>query len=382
MFKLISKDTQTKARLGLLETPHGVIQTPVFMPVGTQGTVKTLTNEELLAAGAQIIVSNCYHLCLRPGEDIIGKAGGLHSFMGWDKPILTDSGGYQVFSLALLRKLSEKGVEFQSHIDGSKYLFSPEMVIDFQMVLGSDILMPLDECVKYPCEYDYAKQSVELTSRWANRSKNAFLKALEKKAGKDGNADIQPLHFGIVQGGTFKDLRQKSAEDLIEIGFDGYAIGGLSVGEPSRLLYETADYTADFLPLHKPRYLMGVGLPEDILEAVSSGIDMFDCIIPTRYGRNGSAFTHEGKITIRNAVYTEDQQALDKECDCYTCQTHSRSYLRHLFNVNEILGLKLVSLHNIHFFLSLLRQSREAIAKGKFGDFKKVFLNRYQNNNT
>ncbi len=368
MFKLLHKDKSSKARLGRLETAHGVVETPVFMPVGTQGTVKALSNADLKDTGAEIILGNAYHLYLRPGLDIIKKAGGLHRFMGWDKPILTDSGGYQVFSLATLRKLTDNGAEFSSHIDGSKHVLTPERVIEIQQTLGSDIMMMFDECVHYPAAKDYVEQSLELTTRWARRSREYF----DKSDSKSGQ-----LLFGIVQGSTYLDLRKKAVDELIKIGFDGYAVGGVSVGEPRDLLYEIAEYTAALLPEDKPRYLMGVGMPQDILEAISCGLDMFDCVVPTRNGRNGQAFTFSGDIQLRNAAYKEDFRPIDDRCDCFACKNHTRSYIRHLFNTEEILGLRLVSLHNIHFYVRLIELSRKAIADDRFASFKNEFMVNY-----
>jgi queuine tRNA-ribosyltransferase len=365
MFKLIYQDKNSKARVGKLVTAHGEIQTPCFMPVGTQGTVKAISPRELQEAGAQIILSNTYHLFLRPGMDVIKKAGGLHNFISWPRPILTDSGGYQVFSLALLRKVSDRGVEFQSHIDGLKHFITPEDIVNTQIDLGSDIMMPLDECVHYPCAKDHAEVAMKRTLDWARRSKEQIAKS-----------DKQLL-FGIIQGATYEDLRKGCAEKLIEIDFDGYAIGGVSVGEPKNLMYNTVALLAEFLPPDKPHYLMGVGLPEDIFEAVEQGMDMFDCVVPTRYGRNGTAFTSEGKLTIRNAPYIEDFKPLDPNCECYACKNFSRAYIRHLFNTEEILGLRLVSLHNIHFYVQLLRKIREAIKQDRLSEFKKEFLNNY-----
>lgn len=365
MFKLLHQDKNTSSRLGKLTTAHGDIDTPCFMPVGTQGTVKAVTPESLKNAGAQVILSNAYHLFLRPGTEIIEKAGGLHNFIGWQKPILTDSGGYQVFSLALLRKVSDKGVEFQSHIDGMKHFITPERVIEIQNALGSDIMMPLDECVHYPCAKEQAKIAMDRTIEWAKRSKAQTV-----------NGHRQLL-FGIVQGATYEDLRKECGLRMVEIGFDGYAIGGVSVGEPQDLIYNIAGATAGFLPVDKPRYMMGVGMPEDIIEAVALGIDMFDCVIPTRYGRNGTAFTREGKMVIRNAPYAQDFTPLDSGCSCYTCKNFSRAYLRHLFNTQEILGAMLVSLHNIYFYLEMMRNIRQAIAQDRFTEFKKEFLSTY-----
>jgi len=370
-FTLLHQDENTNARLGKLITAHGTIDTPCFMPVGTQGTVKTLSPQELEEAGAEIILSNAYHLFLRPGTEVIKKAGGLHKFMSWPKPILTDSGGYQIFSLALLRKVNDQGVEFQSHIDGQKHFLTPEEVIRIQADLGSDIIMPLDECVHYPCAKDQAEIAMRRTLDWATRSKLAHSLKLEADSKK------QQLLFGIIQGATYEDLRKECAKEIIAMGFDGFAIGGVSVGEPKNLRYNITHFVAELLPQDKPRYLMGVGLPEDILEAVELGIDMFDCVVPTRYGRNGTAFTSEGKLTIRNAPYVEDFSPLDKECSCYTCKNFSRAYLRHLFNTEEILGLRLVSLHNVHFFLDLMRQIHQAIPQDRFLEFKREFLDRY-----
>ncbi len=387
-FTLIHQDKHSKARLGKLVTAHGSIDTPCFMPVGTQGTVKALSPLELEQAGAEIILSNTYHLFLRPGMDVIKNAGGLHNFISWQKPILTDSGGYQVFSLSLLRKINDEGVKFQSHIDGMKHLFTPESVIQIQKDFGSDIIMVLDECVHYPCAKDHAEVAMKRTVDWAKRAKIAYSQQSTTHGFVNGEGGLstvdraclparQGLLFGIVQGATYEDLRKECAERLMEIGFDGYAIGGVSVGEPSNLMYTTASLVVDLLPQGSPRYLMGVGLPEDIIEGVERGVDMFDCVVPTRYGRNGSAFTSEGKITIRNAPYINDLGPLDSKCDCYTCKNFSRSYLRHLFNTEEILGLRLASLHNINFYLAMMRKIREAINQDRFKEFKKEFLARY-----
>lgn len=373
MFKLLHKDKSSKARLGKLETAHGGINTPVFMPVGTQGTVKALSNQDLKDCGAEVILGNAYHLYLRPGLDIIEKAGGLHKFMGWDRPILTDSGGYQVFSLAKLRKLTEEGAEFSSHIDGSRHMLTPERVIDIQGVIGSDIMMVFDECVHYPAARDYVEQSLALTTRWAKRSKDYFSSKLKAHSSKE-----KQLLFGIVQGGTYPDLRKIAARDLISIGFDGYAIGGVSVGEPEELIKEIAGYTAPLLPEDKPRYLMGLGMPQDILEAIAVGVDMFDCVIPTRNGRNGQAFTWNGELQFRNAVHKQDQRPIDENCDCYTCRNHTRSYIRHLFNTEEITGLRLVSLHNIHFYVKLMELSRRSIREDRFAEFKDRFNAAYK----
>ena len=369
MFELLHNEKDGKARTGRLTTSRGSIDTPCFMPVGTQGTVKTLSPLELDEAGAQIILSNAYHLFLRPGMDVIKHAGGLHEFICWPKPILTDSGGYQIFSLALLRKITDEGVRFQSHVDGMKHFLRPEDVIAIEAALGSDIVMPLDECAHYPCSKDHARVAMDRTIGWARRSKEA--------ASAPGGLSARQFLFGIVQGATYQDLRFECAQRLSEIGFDGYAIGGISVGEPSELSYNMASIAAGQLPQDKPRYLMGVGMPQDIIEHVGNGIDMFDCVVPTRYGRNGTAFTSEGKLTVRNSPYTMDKGPLDKKCGCYTCRNFTRSYLRHLFNTDELLGLRLVSLHNINFYLGLMRDIREAIKNDRFDGFKKDFLAGY-----
>ena len=353
VFHLLKEDSSTKARLGVLRTPHGVINTPVFMPVGTYATVKTCSPRELEDLGAQIILGNAYHLYLRPGHNIVKKAGGLHKFMSWKGPILTDSGGYQVFSLGENRELSEEGAMFKSVIDGSKHFFSPERSIEIQEAIGADIIMNFDECTPYPCDYEYAKESMELTSRWARRCKDAH--------SKDGQ-----LLFGIVQGSVYHDLRRKSAEDMMEIGFDGYAIGGLSVGEEAKIMYNMIGYTTPLLPRDKPHYLMGVGTPENLVEAVSLGIDMFDCVMPTRNARNGSLFTSQGRVKIKNAVHKRDFTPLDPNCECYTCRNFTRAYLRHLYMVNEILAHRLHTIHNLHFYLSLMRGIRRAIADNIF----------------
>jgi len=371
MFRLIQEDKDSKARLGKLITSHGEIETPCFMPVGTHATVKGLYPRDVADAGAQIMLSNTYHVFLRPGMEVIRKAGGLHKFMSWDKPILTDSGGYQVFSLALLRKISDKGVEFQSHIDGSKHFLTPEDVMDIERDLGSDIIMPLDECSHYPCTRDHAEIAMKRTINWAKRSYR------HKEDQKVGGPTKKQFLFGIVQGATYEDLRDVCAKELTAINFDGYAIGGVSVGEPSNLIYNILGNTALLLPREKPRYAMGIGYPEDILEAVERGVDMFDCVVPTRYGRNGTAFTSTGKIKIGNAPYTEDFKVLDEKCSCYTCKNFSRAYIRHLFNAQEMLGLTLLSLHNVYFFLDLARKIRESIKNNQFNEFKKDFLANY-----
>ncbi len=370
-FKLFHKDKSSKARLTKLITPHGEINTPIFLPVGTQATVKTLSTQDLFDCGIEMILANAYHLYLRPGEEIIKKARGLHKFMSWPKPILTDSGGYQVLSLSDLRKVSDEGVKFQSHIDGTKYFFSPEEVIRFQKdVLGSDVIMPLDECVHYPCEKDHARVAMKRTLNWAYRSKEAF-------SSQPLAISHKQLLFGIVQGATYPDLRKECAERLVEIGFDGYAVGGVSVGEPRELMYEVSSNVAGLLPSDRPRYLMGVGNPEDLIEAVSSGYDIFDCVIPTRNGRNGTAFTYSGRLVLRNAKFKDDFSPIDENCGCFACKNYTRAYIRHLFNSGEILGLRLVSVHNIYFYNNLMQNMRQAISKDSFSEFKKEFLAKY-----
>lgn len=364
-YELIKECKQSGARLGIIHTKRGIIETPIFMPVGTQATVKTMTPEELKEIKSQIILSNTYHLYLRPGHEIIKKAGGLHQFMNWDKPILTDSGGFQVFSLGDLRKIAEEGVEFRSHLDGSKHFISPEKAIEIQNALGSDIMMAFDECAPYPADRDYVKNSLERTTRWAKRCKEAHK-----------NLESQSL-FGIIQGGMYEDLRKQSAEELLELDFPGYAVGGLSVGEPKPLMYEVLEYTTPLMPKFKPRYLMGVGSPDALIEGVIRGIDMFDCVLPTRIARNGTAMTSHGRVIIKNAKYIEDFQALDPECSCYTCKNYSRAYLRHLFKANEILGLRLLSYHNLYFLLKLMQEIREAIRNDCLLDYRKAFFERY-----
>jgi queuine tRNA-ribosyltransferase len=342
------------------------------MPVGTQGTVKTLSCQDLNLCGVEMILANAYHLFLRPGIEVIKNIGGLHKFIGWDKSILTDSGGYQVFSLAILRKITDEGVEFQSHIDGTKYFFSPELVIEIQTNLGSDIIVPLDECVHYPCSKDYAKIAMERSINWARRSK-IFYEDIKK------TNPNQQLIFGIIQGASYLDLRKLCAKEIVEIGFDGYALGGFSVGEPQILRYNIISSLLEDLPENRPRYLMGLGSPPEILDSVEMGIDLFDCVMPTRYGRNGTAFTSQGKITVRNAIFSKDLNPLDKNCDCYTCKNFSRAYLRHLFNAKEMLGPRLVSFHNVYFYLNLMRKIRTAISQDRFKEFKEEFLSQYNN---
>lgn len=364
-YELIKTCKQSGARLGRIHTPHGVIETPIFMPVGTQATVKTLTPEELKEIESQIILSNTYHLYLRPGHDIVKKAGGLHQFMNWDRPILTDSGGFQVFSLGPLRKISEEGVEFRSHIDGSKHMLTPEKAMEIQNALGSDIMMAFDECAPYPADRDYVKKSLERTTRWLERCKKAHK-----------NPEKQAL-FGIVQGGMYKDLREQSAREITAIDLPGYAVGGLSVGEPKELMYEVLDYTVHLLPEDKPRYLMGVGTPDILIEAAIRGIDMCDCVLPTRIARNGTAMTSQGKVVVRNAKYAEDFTTLDPECDCYACQNYTKAYIRHLLKSNEILGARLLSIHNLRFLLKLMSDVRQAIMEDRLLDFRDEFYKKY-----
>ncbi len=365
-YELIHECKQTGARRGVIHTPHGDIQTPIFMPVGTQATVKAMTPEELKEeVKAQIILSNTYHLYLRPGEKIVKEAGGLHKFMRWDRPILTDCGGFQVFSLSDLRKISEEGVEFKSHLDGSKHFFTPEKVMQIEEDLGADIIMSFDECVGYPATYDYTKDSMERTTRWAKRCKKAH-KTTEKQA-----------LFGIVQGGMFKELREKSAKDLVALDFPGYAVGGLSVGEPKDMMCDLLAFTTQFLPKDKPRYLMGVGSPDYLLEAVLRGIDMCDCVLPTRIARNGTATTSQGKVVVRNATYERDFSPLDPNCDCYTCKNYTRAYIHHLIKAKEILGARLLTLHNLRFLTRLMEQVRKEIENDNLLTFVKKFYQEY-----
>jgi len=361
-FTLEKSDPASSARLGKFATSHGEVHTPVFMPVGTQATVKTLSPDDLVAVGADIILSNTYHLFLRPGHELIRELGGIQRFMGWNRPVLTDSGGFQVFSLADLRKITEDGVSFQSHIDGgAKHVITPEYAIEIQEALGADIIMAFDECTPYPATRDYALESLERTLRWAKRCQEA-----KKNAG-------QAL-FGIVQGGMYPDLRGRSAEALVDMEFDGYALGGLSVGETKPMMYEMIEASVPHLPANRPRYLMGVGTPEDLVEGVDRGIDMFDCVMPTRNARNGTLFTSFGKVVIRNAQYEHDRQPVDPGCACYTCRNFSRAYLRHLFNANELLALRLGTIHNLFYYINLMRMIRSNIDKGTFKEFKKDFL--------
>jgi queuine tRNA-ribosyltransferase len=374
-FTLTHRDKGSRARAGTLETAHGPIQTPVFMPVGTQATVKTISNPELLAAGSQIILSNMYHLFLRPGEKLILEAGGLHKFMNWPKPMLTDSGGFQIFSLPDYRKVKADGVEFRSHIDGSKHFLTPEDVVRIQLSLGSDIFMPLDECMPHPSERAAIEASMKLTFDWARKSRDAWEKAGKKTA--QGNPS---LLFGIVQGGVHADLRVKAAQELMTLDFPGYALGGLSVGEPNPLMYEVLRETVPVLPEEKPRYLMGVGMPLDLFEAVANGVDMFDCVVPTRNGRNATVFTRKGRMLLRGASYTRDFGPIEEGCACYACRNHTRAYIRHLFNTEEYLAGRLASLHNLTFFIQLLDSMRQAILNDRFTEFRREFERDYSAN--
>ncbi|MFS1513844.1 tRNA guanosine(34) transglycosylase Tgt [Chengkuizengella sp. SCS-71B] len=364
-YELIKTCKQSGARLGKIHTPHGTIDTPIFMPVGTLATVKTMSPEELKQMEAQIILSNTYHLFLRPGHEIVKEAGGLHTFMNWDRPILTDSGGFQVFSLSEMRKITEEGVEFRSHLNGDKLFISPEKSIEIQNALGADIIMAFDECPPYPADYEYVKKSLERTTRWAERC----IQAHQRK--KD-----QAL-FGIVQGGMYEDLRKQSAEQLTSFDFLGYAIGGLSVGEPKHLMYEALEYTVPHLPTQKPRYLMGVGSPDALLEGTIRGMDMFDCVLPTRIARNGTTMTSEGRLVIRNAKFEKDFGPLDPNCSCYTCTHYSRAYIRHLLKANEIFGIRLTTYHNLHFLIELMKNVRQAISEDRLLDFKEEFFDQY-----
>jgi queuine tRNA-ribosyltransferase len=423
-FEILAEDKVTRARAGLLHTPHGVIETPVFMPVGTAGTVKGMTQDELEALGVQILLGNTYHLYLRPGHELIREAGGLHRFMSWPRPILTDSGGFQVMSLKSLGKVTEDGVMFRSHLDGSSHFLSPERAVEIQMALGPDIMMCLDECVEYPASRETLQRAVSLTTRWAKRTKEKVSGVRCQVPGsgevpgvrgqvsgpQDGTSGLplksecdlesrpdtrhptpdtssapdtraltpDPWHlapstcpslFGIVQGGTDKELRRQSAEALLELDFEGYAVGGLAVGEPKSEMYDTAQFTAELLPRHRPRYLMGVGTPEDLLEGVAWGIDMFDCVMPTRNARNACAFTSKGKVVLRNARYARDDRPLDPSCTCAVCRRYSRRYLRHLFVTGEMLGAILATHHNLHFYLDTMRRIRHALLFGEFAEF-------------
>jgi queuine tRNA-ribosyltransferase len=363
-FNILKQDDSSPARAAQISTPHGLVATPCFLPVGTAAAVKTMSPRELTEAGAQIVLANTYHLILRPGVQTIGNAGGLHNFMSWDGPILTDSGGYQVFSLADRRKVTQHGVHFHSHIDGSPYFLGPQESIRSQETMGADILTTLDECVPYPCQEEKARISLEITLNW------------ERKCRQLHPPDTHAL-FGIVQGGTYRHLRARSVEALLDIGFDGYAIGGLSVGEPVNEMYDLVEFTADLLPRDKPRYLMGVGTPIDIIECAARGIDMFDCVLPTRNARNGKAFTSYGPINVRSAKFKNDFSPIQSDCDCYACRNFTRAYLRHLLTVDEILGLRLLTTHNLRFYFQLMHRLRAAISAGRLSQFRKDFLRLY-----
>lgn len=360
-FDLIKQDSATSARLGKMTTPHGIVNTPTFMPVGTQGTVKSMLPEEIKNCGAEIILGNTYHLYLRLGHETIKKLGGLHRFMNWPDPILTDSGGFQVYSLGALRKITPEGVIFRSHIDGSKHFLSPQKAIEIQEALGSDIMMCLDECTPYPATFSQTEESLKLTVKWADLCKTA-------------QTNNEQALFGIIQGGTYLDLRKQAVEQLIPLDFDGYALGGVSVGEPKEIMYKITDSITPLLPANKPRYLMGVGTPEDIVFAVSCGIDMFDCVIPTRCARHGLLFTNEKNVVIKNARWREDNNPIEQTCDCYTCRNYSRAYLRHLYVAGEILAMVLNTIHNVRYYMRLMEQIRTALKEGRFLEFKNDFL--------
>ena len=364
-YELIKKDSMTRARRGVLHTPHGDIQTPVFMPVGTQATVKAMRPEEVKEMGAEIILSNTYHLYLRPGQEIVREAGGLHRFMNWDRAILTDSGGFQVFSLGALRKITEEGVRFRSHIDGSAHMITPEKSIEIQNALGSDIMMAFDECAPYPADRTYVKNSLERTTRWLRRCRD-FHKDWERQS-----------LFGIMQGGMYKDLRKQSAEEIVELDLPGYAIGGLSVGEPKELMLDIMDDCVELLPEDKARYLMGVGTPDYLFEGVERGVDMFDCVLPTRNARNGTLYTSLGKLNIKRREFAEDDGPLDPACNCYTCRTFSRAYLRHLYVSQELLSFRLNSIHNLTYFLDTVRGARAAIREGRWAEYKRRYEELY-----
>jgi queuine tRNA-ribosyltransferase len=365
-FELLKTDECSRARRGKVHTPHGTIETPVFMPVGTAATVKSMKPEDVADMGADIILSNTYHLYLRPGHEIVKEAGGIHKFMNWNGAVLTDSGGFQVFSLADLRKITEEGVQFRSHIDGSAHMLSPEKSMEVQNALGSDIIMAFDECAPYPADRQYVKNSLERTTRWRARCKEYHK-----------NTEKQSL-FGIMQGGMYKDLRYESAMGIVELDLPGYAIGGLSVGEPKHIMYEVLEHCVDYLPKEKPRYLMGVGSPDCLFEGVERGVDMFDCVLPTRNARHGTAMTTYGRLAIKNARYERDFTQLDPECDCYTCKNYSRAYLRHLLKANEMLFSTLLSTHNIYFLLKVMKNIREAIEEDRFIKYKKEFYDNYE----
>jgi queuine tRNA-ribosyltransferase len=388
IFELLATDRHSKARHGRLTSAHGEIDTPAFMPVGTQGSVKGVSPRELRELHAQIVLGNTYHLFVRPGLDVIKHFGGLHNFMNWNGPILTDSGGYQIFSLAKLRKITEEGVEFQNHIDGARAFISPEIAMEIQLLLGSDIAMALDECVPYPCDYDYAAQSAEMTTRWAKRCKEWKEEDAERPTSNaqrpiEESINYRPLTmnallFGIVQGGAFEDLRKQSAQAIVDLDFNGYAIGGVSVGEPENEMMRAVEWAEPLLPGNKPRYAMGLGTPPQLLELIARGMDMFDCVLPTRLARNGTAFTATGTINLKNAEFILDKNPIEENCMCDACHQFSRGYIRHLIKSEEILGLRLITLHNLHFYLNLMNQARAEIAKGTFDRFRKAFVAGYK----
>ncbi|MBN2852628.1 MAG: tRNA guanosine(34) transglycosylase Tgt [Clostridia bacterium] len=363
-YELIKTCKQTGARLGKVHTPHGSFDTPAFMPVGTQATVKGMSPEELKEMKAGIILSNTYHLYMRPGHELVKRAGGLHKFMNWDRPILTDSGGFQVFSMAENRKITEEGVTFKSHLDGSSHLFSPEKAIEIENALGADIIMAFDECIPYPATHDYARKSLERTTRWLSRCVDAHKR------------EDQAL-FGIIQGGTYKDLRIQSTKEITAIDLPGYAIGGLSVGEPKNEMYDMLETITPLMPADKPRYLMGVGSPDCLIEGAIRGVDMFDCVLPTRIGRNGTAMTSKGRVIVRDSQYAEDFTPIDEECGCYACKNFSKAYIRHLIKAKEMFGLRLVTYHNLYFLLGLMDKIREAIIEDRLGDFRNEFFKKY-----
>jgi queuine tRNA-ribosyltransferase len=381
-FVLSTTDRHSKARRGRLTTAHGVIETPAFMPIGTQGSVKGVSPRELRELNAQIILGNTYHLFVRPGLEVIKHFGGLHKFMNWDGPILTDSGGYQIFSLAKLRKIADDGVEFQNHVDGAQAFVSPEIAMEIQAALGSDIAMALDECVPYPCEYDYAAQSAEMTTRWAKRCKEWKRRDGERATGRAADSPTRPfagsMLFGISQGATFEDLRKQSAQAIVDLDFDGYAIGGVSVGEPEAEMMAAIESAEPFLPKDKPRYAMGLGTPPQMLEMIARGMDMFDCVLPTRLARNGTAFTPIGTINLKNAEFALDKRPIEENCTCPACREFSRGYIRHLVKAEEILGLRLITLHNLHFYLNLMNRARTEIEGATFDQFRKAFVADYK----
>ncbi len=388
MFELLAQDRQSKARRGRLTTAHGLIETPAFIPVGTQGSVKAVSPRELRELDAQIILGNTYHLFVRPGLDVIKHFGGLHRFMNWDGPILTDSGGYQIFSLAKLRKITEEGVHFQNHVDGMPAFISPEIAMEIEATLGSDIAMVLDECAPYPCDYEYAARSAKMTTRWAKRCKQWKEENAERltsnaqhQTEKSINSQLSTLNqllFGIVQGATFDDLRRQSAQAIVDLDFDGYAIGGVSVGEPEEEMMRAVESAEPFLPEDKPRYAMGLGTPPQMLEMIARGMDMFDCVLPTRLARNGTAFATTDTLNLKNAEFALDERPIEENCVCYACSEFSRGYIRHLIKAEEILGLRLITLHNLHFYLDLMRQARCEIENGTFDQFRKAFVTGYK----